>query len=79
MVKVSAWTKILKSLRRNIVVEMLKALKEESIICFPCLPGMDAQKVEKSPWDFVQEARRYPFVTLGKNNMHIRKSLVIFS
>ena len=73
MVKVSAWTKILKYLMRNIVVELLKALKEESIICCPCLPGMDAQKLRKISRAFVQEAWRYPFVILGKNNVHMRK------
>ena len=58
---------------RNIVVELLKALKEESIICCPCLPGMDAQKLRKISWAFVQEAWRYPFVILGKNNVHMKK------
>ena len=33
--------KILKSLMRNIVVELLKALKRSPFICCPCLPGMD--------------------------------------
>ena len=76
MVKVSAWTKIIKSLMENIVVELLKALKEESIICFPCLTGMDAQKLRETHGAFVKEAWRYPFVILGKNNVHMKKVYV---
>lgn len=50
-------------------------LDKSPTICFSCFPCMDVQKVEihqnweikwdLSPRTFVQEARRYPFVTLG--------------
>ena len=57
-----------------LLLNCLKNLKRSPFVCCPCLPGMDVQKLRKnSPWNFVQEAWRYPFVTLGKNNMHMKK------
>jgi len=47
MVKVSAWTN-LKSLMRNIVVELLKAFKEESICLLSMSSGYGCPKVEKN-------------------------------
>ena len=54
---------------------MLKAFKRSPYICFPCLPGMDVLLLRSNNLhrSFVQEAWRYPFVILGKNNMHIMK------
>ena len=71
MVEVSAGLKPQKSLWDPLIVA-----KEEVHVCCLCFPGMDVPveifpnweiMSELSPRTFVQEARRYPFVTLGWN------------